>query len=114
MNKRLERALQESRAIYKFKIGKDSFSIRATNHFDKRIKERNIKRDDVLRTVLSLEIADILEMRDEGIKILLIDTKANFSLVLRMQGNRIFIITAINLSSGIYNKPDITTKIILR
>lgn len=97
-----------------FKVGRKSYSITASSHFVKRLKEREIEKEQVLRNVLSLKLDTIREMQDKGNDVMVIDTEHNFTIVIRMNRNRIILVTAINKSTNIFLKEDIPTRIIVK
>lgn len=82
-----------------------------SDHSRKRMKQRKINKNQVIRNILSLEIRLFEEMRKTGIDLMVIDVRYGFTIVISMNKKQIIIKTVIDKATEIYIKPYIRTKV---
>ena len=96
-----------SELISQMKIDDDEYSIRATEHALKRMKQRGVDKYVVAGTVLSLGKDKILEKKKQDADVAVIDKNKGISVVFGFVKNRIRVITVMR-KTDIYVKDKTT------
>jgi len=81
-----------------FTINGNTYSIRLTEHAEFRLKQRNIDLFQAIGTILSLGQERITEYKNSNKDVFIMDKVNNFSIVLTIESNTIYIITLIDKS----------------
>ena len=88
--------MRKDKQIAKLKIKKQDYSIRATEHSLLRMKQRGVDEYVVSGTVLSLGHSKLLEYKENGRDIAIIDKIKGIAVVATFKRNTIKIITVID------------------
>lgn len=82
--------------IATIEINGNTYSIRISNHAQKRMEQRNISSYVIAGNILSLGKERLIKLQKMGEDFIIIDDITKTSIVAGFKGNRIFIITVIN------------------
>jgi len=84
------------KSVNSFNINGQTFSIRLSDHAELRLKQRGIDLFQAVGVILSPGQERILNYRDSGRDIMIIDKEKGFSIVAAIEGNCIIIVTVID------------------
>ena len=87
---------QKKKCIATIQIGRNTYSIRVSDHAQKRMEERNIFSYVIAGNILSLGKTRLLQLQKAREDFIIIDDITNTSIVAGFKNNRIFIITVID------------------
>mgnify|MGYP001092671431 CR=1 FL=1 len=87
---------QKKKCIATINIEGNTYSIRISNHAQKRMQERNISSYVIAGNILSLGKNRLLQLQKSGEDFIIIDDITNTSIVAGFKNNRMFIITVID------------------
>lgn len=83
-------------SVNTFTINNQNFSIRLTDHAELRLKQRNIDLFQAIGSILSLGEKRITEYQNANRDIFIMDKEHNFSIVIAIESNTIYIVTVID------------------
>lgn len=89
-------AHKKNTCIATINIEGNTYSIRISNHAQKRMEQRNISSYVIAGNILSLGKERLIKLQKMGEDFIIIDDITKTSIVAGFKGNRIFIITVIN------------------
>ena len=87
---------QKKKCIATIDIDSSTYSVRVSDHAQKRMEERNISSYVVAGNILALGKNRLLQLQKAGDDFIIIDDITNTSIVTGFKNNRIFIITVID------------------
>jgi hypothetical protein len=82
--------------VNQFTINNQTYSIRLSDHASLRLKQRNVDLFQTIGTILSLGESRIKEYSNSDKDIFIMDNEHNFSIVINIESNTIYIVTVIN------------------
>lgn len=86
--------------INTFTIANKTYSIRLTDHAEKRLKQRNIDMFNCMSAILALGEERIIKYSGSNRDILISDKQNNFAIVICIEGYQIRIVTVIDHSDA--------------
>lgn len=87
------------KCLAEIKIESNTYSVRATEHALKRMKQRSIDEYVVVGNVLALGKERLLQLQERDEEAIIIDEQKEVSIVIAFEQNKIIVITVIDKSN---------------